>query len=175
MAQRCEVELSLPVERRDLLFEGTTPWVALGNGLASVGDVDGDGRPDLLISAIDSHAILGMNRTGPDHARLCVRLLGPMELEGSAPRTPRDGTGARCVMIVGSGAEGHALLAEAFTAAGYQSASSPWLHFGLGDEATFKTLRISWPSGAVEELPGGPAGRRLWIREGEGVVREESL
>jgi hypothetical protein len=142
---------------------------------SAVGDIDGDGRPDLLISAIDEAAILGMNRLGPEKARLCVRLLGPAVQTTGPFRTPRDGTGARCVLVVGEGAEEHALLAETFTAAGYQSASSPWLHFGLGDAEAYSSLRISWPSGATEELPGGLAGRRLWLREGAGVIKEGSL
>ena len=142
---------------------------------SAVGDVDGDGRPDLLISAIDEAAILGMNRFGPNNARVCVRLLGPADQTAGAPKTPRDGTGARCVLVVGEGRGEHALLRETFTAAGYQSASSPWLHFGLGDAKTYSSLQISWPSGATEELPGGPVGRKLWVREGEGVIREESL
>lgn len=147
----------------------------LGTRGSAVGDVDGDGRPDLLISAIDEAAILGINGLGPENSRICVRLLGPEEQEESSPRTPRDGTGARCVLVAGEGALEHALLAESFTAAGYQSASSPWLHFGLGDRESYSSIRISWPSGATEELPGGRAGRKLWVREGEGVIREESL
>jgi len=142
---------------------------------SAVGDIDGDGRPELLISAIDDDAILGMNRLGAENGRLCVRLLGPLVPTGSTPRTPRDGTGARCVLVLGEGERQHALLAECFTAAGYQSASSPWLHFGLGKESRYSSLRITWPSGAKEELPGGSANRRLWVREGEGVIREEAL
>ena len=142
---------------------------------SAVGDIDQDGRPDLLISAIDAAAILGMNTTGPENARLCLRLLGPKEATHSTPRTPRDGTGARCVLVVGTGLKQHALLAETFTAAGYQSASSPWLHFGLGQESNYQSLQVSWPSGATLQLPAGPANRRLWIREGQGIIREESF
>ena len=142
---------------------------------SAVGDVDGDGRPELLISAIDGAAILGMNRLGQENKRLCVRLLGPQSPTERAPRTPRDGTGARCVLVLGEGAQQHALLSESFTAEGYQSASSPWLHFGLGERASYTALRITWPSGQTEELGSGSANRRLWVREGEGIIREEAL
>jgi hypothetical protein len=142
---------------------------------SAVADIDADGRPDLVLSCLDGPALLGMNRTAPGNARLSLRLLGPTHPTAGPRHTPRDGTGARCVLVVGTGTQEHALLAESFTAAGYQSASTPWLHFGLGSASTYQSLQIAWPSGAHDEFPAGPANRRLWIREGEGIIRVESL
>jgi hypothetical protein len=128
---------------------------------------------------LDGPAALGMNRTGASNHRLALRLLGPERATATATegarRTPRDGLGARAVLVVGRGAREHGLLAEVQTACGYQSASTPWLHFGLGTEARYEALRILWPSGKAETLPGGPADRRLTVREGAGIVREGVL
>jgi hypothetical protein len=137
---------------------------ALGSRGSAVGDLDLDGRPDVVVARIDGPAALGMNRMGDMNHRLALRLLGPA-----------DGMGARAVLVVGSGAGEHALLGEVQTACGYQSASTPWLHFGLGAEPSYQSLRILWPSGEVEDLPGGTADRRLTIRKGAGVVKEEDL
>jgi hypothetical protein len=76
---------------------------------------------------------------------------------------------------VGVREDEHALLSECQTAAGFQSASSPWLHFGLGRETAYKKLIVQWPSGRVEELPGGEAGVRLTVREGQGLVMRQGL
>lgn len=144
---------------------------AVGGRGSAVGDVDGDGRPDLVVVRIDAPAALGMNRLARRQARLTVRLLGPeTRAEGSRLRTPRDGTGAKCVVVVKDAQGEHALLAETRRASGYQSSSSPWLHYGLGGAARYEKLIVLWPSGAVQELPGGPADRELVVREGVGVV-----
>jgi len=143
---------------------------------SALGDLDLDGAPDLVLSRIDGPAALGMNRLGPGNHRLAVRCLGARAASAPAsPRTPADGMGTRVVLVVGRGELEHGLLAEVETAAGYQSASSPWLHFGLGSDAAYESIRIAWPSGRSETLPPGPAGRRIWVREGEGIVRAEAF
>ncbi|MFN0009006.1 MAG: CRTAC1 family protein [Planctomycetota bacterium] len=146
----------------------------LGSRGSAVGDLDQDGRPDVVIARIDGPAALGMNRMGDGNHRLAVRLLGPARASGER-RTPADGTGSRAVLVVGGNGEEHALLAEVQTACGYQSASSAWLHFGLGKEPRYRSLEILWPSGRTEKLPGGSADRRLTIREGAGVVKDEAF
>ncbi|MFO1011766.1 MAG: CRTAC1 family protein [Planctomycetota bacterium] len=151
----------------DSLF---APIAKQGARGAALGDLDGDGAPDVVVARIDGPCALGMNRMGRAAHRLEVRCEGPRTPAKEAPRTPRDGRGARVIVVVGRGAEEHALYGEVQTAQGYQSASSPALAFGLGAESAYTALRVLWPSGRVDALPGGPANRRVVVREGEGVV-----
>lgn len=158
---------------------------AIGARGSSVGDLDRDGAPDLVLARIDANAAVGMNRAGRDNARLEVRVLGSASKDAAtkdstakqntAPRTPLDGHGARVIVVAGSGANEFAEIAECQTAAGYQSASSAWLHFGLAREREYRSIRILWPSGKVEDLPGGKTNARLVVREGQGVVSREDF
>ena len=145
---------------------------AIGARGSAVGDFDGDGAPDVVLARIDAPAALGMNRTARAR-RLLVRCLGPSSPQAGRLRTPADGMGTRAI-VVPRGAD-FALVAEVQTAVGYQSASSPWLSFGLDGADGYEELRILWPSGRMQELGAGSADRRIWVREGEGIVREEAL
>lgn len=150
---------------------------AAGTRGSATGDLDGDGDPDLVLVRLDGPAALGVNRFAPEHHRLSIELRGPPPgaAEPKGPRTPPDANGARVVCVVGAGKEEFALLAEVRTAAGYQSASDPAVHLGLGTSARYSALRVLWPSGRVTELPGGQADRRLVIVEGEGLVSSRPL
>jgi hypothetical protein len=147
----------------------------LGARGSAAGDLDGDGRVDLVLARIDGPAGLGINRTGAGNTRLVLRLLGAAGRGPAGRTTPRDGHGAKAVLVVGEGAGEHALLSETQNSVGYQSASTLHLHFGLGRETRYRELKLLWPSGRVERLPGGAGGRKLVIEEGKGIVREEPL
>ncbi len=170
-------------ERRATRIEPRDPRSLFAPKLGSRGsallDADRDGRLDVVLVRIDGPAALGIDREGRANHRLLVRLLGDPALLASRTSgeraTPRDGHGARAVLVVGAGAQQHGLLSEVESAAGYQSSSSLWLSFGLGSEARYAGLKIVWPSGRVEDLPGGPADRRLTVVEGRGIVRAEEL
>ncbi|MFT5155173.1 MAG: hypothetical protein ACI841_005184, partial [Planctomycetota bacterium] len=146
----------------------------VGTRGSAVGDLDGDGAPDVVSSHIDALASLGRN-TWANRARLVIELQGPQTASEATPRTPRDAMGARAIVVADIAGRELGMVAEVQTSIGYQSSSSPWLNFGLGRCARYKSLLILWPSGRKEELPGGLVGKRLTIREGEGIVAETEL
>ena len=137
-----------------------------GSRGSAMGDFDLDGAPDLVVSRIDGPAALGMNRTSPRGGALVLRLV---DAAGA------DVIGARAALVVARDG-GEALQSrEVRTAEGYQSASSPWLHFGLGPLEGYERIEVRWPGGAHETLPGGPANRMLVAREGRGVIETREL
>ena len=129
----------------------TTPRV--GRGLA-VGDLDNDGRVDVLIVPQDGPLALFRNRTDGGH-------FVTFRLEGSA--SSRDAVGARVAVT----ADGRRRVAWRHGGQSYQSSIDPRLHFGLGPIEAPVSVEVAWPSGRVDRHDALPVDAGYLLREGE--------
>ena len=120
---------------------------------SAVGDFQGDGRLDVVVSAIGAPAEIWMNRTpGANHW---------IELRLEGTRSNRDAIGARVKLTAKSGTQ----FNHVTTSCGYASSSAGPLHFGLGADASVGLIEIRWPSGRLQQLRNVAADRVLHIRE----------
>jgi hypothetical protein len=126
--------------RGDGRFEDVTPRGGSyfrgehrGRGLA-VGDLDNDGRPDLVISHINEPVALLRNRAPGDHHWLGIELARPGHV---------DVVGARLTLEV----EGRRLSRFAKGGGSYLSSGDRRHLFGLGARAAVGRLTVEWPSG----------------------------
>jgi len=117
-------------------------------------DLDGDGRVDVVVTAIDAPAEIWMNRSPNSGHWLDISLHGT--------KSNRDGIGARIKVVsktVGS------QYNHMTTSVGYASSSYGPVHFGLGPDARADLIEIHWPSGIVQTLNDVPADQVLKVTE----------
>ena len=125
---------------------------ARNRGLAC-GDFDGDGRVDVVTTAIGRDAVLWFNRSPSAGHWLDI------QLEGT--RSNRDGIGAVVKVVSPGGTQ----FNHRTTSVGYASSSDGPVHFGLGKDATATLIEIQWPSGTLQTLQNVAADRILHVTE----------
>jgi enediyne biosynthesis protein E4 len=120
---------------------------------SAIGDLNGDGRIDVVVTALKAPAEIWMNESPGNNHWL------ELKLEGT--KSNRDGIGARIKVVTKSGAQ----YDHMSTAAGYASSSAGPMHFGLGANASAYLIEIRWPSGIVQQLHDVAADRILRVKE----------
>src|SRR5262249_19169114 len=143
----------------DVSAQAGAPWQVprMGRGLA-VGDVDNDGREDVLILSHNQPLAYLHNRT--DGGRFLT-----LRLEGR--QWNPDAVGAKVVVL----AAGRRRVAWRVGGGSYQSASDPRIHLGLGRADRIEAVEVIWPSGRIVRYRGIRADSGYLLREDQDQPR----
>ncbi len=120
---------------------------------SAVGDLNGDGRLDVVVTALGAPTEIWINQSRNNNHWLELKLQGT--------KSNRDGIGARVKVVAGSEAQYNHMT----TSAGYASSSAGPVHFGLRTHSSADLVQIRWPSGIVQELKDVAADRVIIVRE----------
>lgn len=145
---------------------GAPPGSALasswpGRGLA-IGDLDSDGRPDLVINNLDSKPALLRNVAAPAGHWLDLRLVGDV-----GKKTPKDAVGSVAYVTTGKLRQ----RVDVVSGAVYCSQNDMSLHFGLGAATKVDKLEIKWSDGTVETFNVPAIDKSMTITQGKNVSK----
>jgi len=127
---------------------------------AAYGDLNNDGRLDLVVSNIDAPAFIYENVGGrrddtPPRHWLQVRL------EGTSPNV----RGLGAVLTVSAGGARQYVTQTPYR--GYMSSMDDRVHFGLGDAMRVDTLEIVWPDQRRQVLLNVAVDRLITLRQSD--------
>ena len=120
-------------------------------GLAT-GDLDGDGRPEIVLVNMNAAPSLFKNFGAHGHY-LNITLAGTI--------SNRSAIGSRVTVTSGRRKQ----VSEVMSGGSYYSQNSLTLHFGLGTATSVDSINIRWPNGALQTLGATPADQTLHIVE----------
>jgi hypothetical protein len=131
---------------------------ALSRRGAAFGDVNNDGKIDILIVNMDGPPTLLMNRAENAGHAAEFQLIGT--------KSNKSGIGARVRVTAGDLVQ----FDEVRSGGSYLSQNDPRLHFGLQQHTTMDRVEVTWPSGKTDTITALPADFIYTITEGEGVT-----
>ena len=121
------------------------------------GDINNDGKLDFAVFNASGPPSLFLNETRNSNHRVLFRLIGT--------KSNRAAIGARITVTTAQFTQ----INEVHGGGSYNSTNDTRLHFGLGGDATIKTVEVLWPSGLRQSFPDLPADAIYEITEGQPV------
>jgi enediyne biosynthesis protein E4 len=132
---------------------GASFGVAAAHRGAAFGDLNNDGRIDIVVTALNGPPEVLMNQSENKNHWIILKLIGVTDNS--------DGLGTKIKVITASGSQYN----EATTAVGYNSSSDKRVHFGLGSDTVISRIELSWPTGVKQVLTNVKVDQILTIRE----------
>ncbi len=120
---------------------------------AAFGDLNNDGRVDIVTNCLNGKPEILMNRSANSNHWLLINLVGTV--------SNRDGLGSRIKVTTKEGVQYN----HATTSVGYGSSSDKRVHFGLGAANKVDQLEVTWLSGIKQTVANVAADQILTLRE----------
>jgi enediyne biosynthesis protein E4 len=129
---------------------------------AAFGDLNNDGKVDIVVTVLNGEPQLLMNRSRNHNHWIILKLVGVAD--------NRDGLGTKVKITTANGVQYN----QATTAVGYNSSSDKRVYFGLGNATVVDRIELAWPTGVKQLLNSVAADQILTIvqsgRRGEGKL-----
>jgi len=120
---------------------------------AAFGDLNNDGKVDIVVTVLNGQPEILTNRTNNGNHWILLNLVGV--------QSNRDGLGTKVKLTTAFGSQYN----MATTAVGYNSSSDKRVHFGLGAATMIDSIELAWPSGIRQVLKNVKPDQVLTIRE----------